>query len=223
MRNLVALVISGLIACACGSLTPTSSLPTSSLTAAPAPSATPSTAEASPEPSASDTATPIPVTSVAPTAIPDWPACTTTQLQLTEPWSGAGLGNAAVQITIQNTSTTGCTLKGYPDLAMVGHGGKRLATHVIRAIGGDYLFPAAAPDAVAIEPGQFASFMIGFTDNPYGPNADKPYDVACPPAVALRVILPSPRRVATTKVSMAPCNGDVRVSPIVPGPNGLRF
>ena len=88
---------------------------------------------------------------------------------------------------------------------------------------GDYMFPAVVPHRVAIKPGEIASFMIGYGDNPFGPTANEPYDVACPPADAVRVTLPGTSEFGTAHVAIGACGGGVRVSPIVPGANGLRF
>jgi uncharacterized protein DUF4232 len=159
----------------------------------------------------------------APTATARWPVCSTFQLHLAAPWSGAGLGNAAIRITMQNVGTNGCTLKGYPDLILVGRNGALLPTHVHRATTGDYMFPAVVPHTVALSPGEAASFMIGYADNEFGPGVGQPYEVACPASIALRVILPDTRQFGTAKVAMGACEGVVNVSPIVPGAAGVQF
>ncbi|MBI3748902.1 MAG: DUF4232 domain-containing protein [Chloroflexi bacterium] len=159
----------------------------------------------------------------APAASAGWPVCSTFQLALAGPWSGAGLGNIATRITLRNVSREGCTLEGYPDVALVGPGGKLLPTHVTRATTGAYTFPAVVPHRVALGPNDVASFMIGWTDNPFGPAADEPYAVACPASVAVRVTFPGTHQFGTAGVPMGACGGLVDVSPIVPGADGLRF
>jgi hypothetical protein len=159
----------------------------------------------------------------APAASANWPVCTTFQLRLAGPWSGAGLGNVAVRITLRNVSAHGCTLQGYPDLMLVGRNGTLLPTHVRRATTGAYMFPGIVPHTVALAPGGVASFMIGYGDNPSGPAVNEPYEVACPPSIAVRVVLPGTTQFGTAKVPMGVCGGVVDVSPIVPGAAGLQF
>jgi hypothetical protein len=159
----------------------------------------------------------------APAASANWPVCSTFQLHLAGPWSGAGLGNVGVRITLRNVGAHGCTLKGYPGLDLVGRDGALLPTHVRRATTGAYMFPGIAPHTVALAPGEVGSFMIGYTDNPFGPAVNEPYEIACPPSVAVRVILPDTTQFGTAKVPMGACGGIVDVSPIVPGADGLQF
>ena len=78
----------------------------------------------------------------APATSADWPVCSTFQLQLAGPWSGAGLGNDVVLITLRNVGAHGCTMKGYPAPVLLAGTGKPLRTHVTQAITGDYMFPA---------------------------------------------------------------------------------
>jgi len=159
----------------------------------------------------------------APAASARWPVCSTFQLQLAGPWTGAGLGNVATLITLRNIGPGGCRLEGYPKVILVARGGHPLRTHDGNATTGDYMFPAVVPHRVAIGPGELASFMIGYGDNPFGPTANQPYDVACPPADAVRISLPGTIEFGTAHVAIGACGGVVRVSPIVPGANGLRF
>lgn len=165
----------------------------------------------------------IQVLPAAPTSSARWPSCSTFQLRLASPWSGAGLGNVGTQITIKNVGSRGCVLEGYPDLMLIGRDGEFLRTRTTPATTGAYLFPAVVPHRVALEPGGFANFMIGFSDTPFGADEDAPYDVACPPAKALRVTYPGTRQFGTAVVPLAPCNGVMTVSPIVPGVNRIEF
>ena len=152
-----------------------------------------------------------------------WPTCTTYQLRLASPWTGAGLGNVATLITIRNVSDRGCTLTGYPTVKLIAADGEFLPTQDHDARDGAYLFPGVAPHLVAVAPGESASFMIGYGDNPSGDDVYKPYDVACPPAVAVRVILPGTHQYGTARAGIGACEGWILVSAIVPGPYGLRF
>ncbi len=159
----------------------------------------------------------------APAASSGWPVCSTFQLHLAGGWSGAGLGNVATQITLTNVSAHPCTLSGYPGVVLIGAGGQLLLTHAAPATTGAYMFPAVATHRVALAPGGIATFMLGYGDNPSGPGLTEPYDIACPVTSAVRVILPGTHEFGTADVSIAPCDGVLDVSPIVPGADRLTF
>jgi hypothetical protein len=153
----------------------------------------------------------------------DWPACTTSQLDMTDGGTGVGLGNVGTLIRLTNVSNAGCNLMGYPGLQLVSAAGTLLPTHVRLATDGDYLFPAIAVGRVALEPGAVAAFQVGYTDNPSGSAANEPYAVACPPARWVRVILPRTQQSGTAPVPMAPCEGNLNISPIFPGRDRIDF
>jgi hypothetical protein len=174
----------------------------------------------SPAANIASTATTLHVFPSAPAASAIWPVCSTFQLHLAGTWTGAGLGNYATQITLTNVSAHACTLEGYPDVVLVGADGRLLVTHATSATTGAYMFPAVDPHLVALAPGAVATFMLGYGGNPSG---DEPYAVACPVASVVRVILPGTHEFGTAIVSIAPCEGLVQVSPIVPGAQRLTF
>lgn len=169
------------------------------------------------------TATTLHVFPSAPAASATWPVCSTFDLHLAGPWTGAGLGNVATQITLMNVSAHACTLKGYPGVVLVGADGRPLVTHATPATTGAYLFPAVVPHRVALAPGDVATFMLAYGDNPSGAGLTEPYAVACPVTSAVRVILPGTHEFGTAIVSIAPCEGLVQVSPIVLGAERLTF
>ena len=163
---------------------------------------------------------------VLPAATPestDWPACTTYQLRMTGTGLGGSLGNAGALFRLQNVSTTGCTLVGYPGLQLVGPSRALLPTHVHDASEGDYLFPTIAVGSVSLAPREFAAFQMGYGDNPSGSAANEPHDVACPIAHWVRIILPQVHQYGTAEVSVSPCEGVVNVSPIFPGRDWIGF
>jgi uncharacterized protein DUF4232 len=153
----------------------------------------------------------------------DWPACTTYQLMMTDGGTGAGLGNVVTLIRLTNVSNSGCYLIGYPGLQLVSATHSLLPTHVHQATQGDYSFPAMAVGRVALGPGDVGAFLVGYTDNPSASAASEPYDVACPPATWLRVILPQTHQWGTADLLTAPCEGSVNVSPIFPGRDRIEF
>jgi hypothetical protein len=159
----------------------------------------------------------------APPASDDWPTCTTFQLEMTGSDLGVGLGNAAAIVRLRNVSSHGCTLDGYPGVQLVSRTRVELLTVIRQAVDGAYMFPAVRVQRVALVPGDTASFEIGFSDNPFGGGENLPYDIACPPARWVRVILPGTNQFGTAELAIAPCEGVVDISPIFPGRNRLEF
>jgi len=159
----------------------------------------------------------------APRSTRAWPTCTTLQLHMTGIDKGAGLGNVGALFRLKNTSSAGCTLIGYPGIRLVSPTGAVLHSDVHEAIDGDYLFPAIVPHRVALAPGAYAAFNLGYGDNPSGAGASEPYDVACPTARWVRIVLPETHQFGTASFAMAPCEGRMNVSPIFPGADWISF
>ena len=157
----------------------------------------------------------------APAASASWPRCASTQLGMTATGTGAGLGHVGVLFTLRNTSSVSCRLDGYPRLQLLGASGQRLPTTVVRAVSGAYLFPAVVPHRVALPPGAVGSFDLQYGDIPVGAAANEPSATACPAATHVEVTPPSAADHAVVMARMAPCGGQVVVSPVVPGARWL--
>jgi Protein of unknown function (DUF4232) len=156
----------------------------------------------------------------APPAAASWPRCQPGQLTATLTSMGAATGNVGVDIVLRNVSAVPCHLYGFPGLQMLSASGAALPTTAYW--GGSYLFPALRPHLVGLAPGQKASFDLAYGDNPTG-NPPPPYQQACPTAAALVIIPPDDFTSLTTAVTIAPCNGDLSVSPVVPGTAHIPF
>jgi hypothetical protein len=167
--------------------------------------------------------TPIHVLPVASPASASWPTCTTFQLPFTGETEGAAAGSISVRVALKNASAIGCTIEGYPGLQLIAPDGRLLPTSTHQAATGSMTFPAVVPHRVALAPGGFASFDVGYADNPFGAAANEPYSVACPASSWVRIILPGTHEYRTAALSMGACSGALDVSPIVPGPNGFSF
>ena len=154
----------------------------------------------------------------APPASVAWPTCTTFQLQLSAVSLGAAMGNLGDVVRLQNRSTQHCQLTGYPGLMLISPNGDRLPTTARPAVDGSYLFPALAVRRVALVPGGYTSFEIGYQDQPSGSANNEPYDAACPAAAWLRVTLPGTDEYGTLREPLAPCEGVIDVAPLVAGP-----
>jgi hypothetical protein len=159
----------------------------------------------------------------APAASATWPLCTTGDVQIADQGTGAGLGHVGVLFTVHNVSATACRLSGYPGLRLLASNGNALPTTVHDAATGTYLFPAVAPHRVALRPGGYAVFELEYGDNPTGSQASEPYSTACPAASQADVTLPGASASTAIPASLAPCAGDVWVSPIIPGRKLITF
>jgi hypothetical protein len=165
----------------------------------------------------SDATSTVQVLSTAPPGSASWPGCTQNQIQIAASSSGVAAGHMGVLFTLQNVSSVSCRLFGYPGLELLGPGGTRLPTTVVR--GGSYLFPSIAPHWVALPPGTFAAFDVEYGDVPSetGPSE------TCPTASGAEVYVPGSYDFSVVAVSMAPCGGEVVVSPVVPGRSWVGF
>jgi hypothetical protein len=160
---------------------------------------------------------------VASSATVAWPACTTFQLRMTLANIGAAAGSVGALVRLQNVSANGCNLDGYPSLELIAPDGHLLPTHVSDAVTGGMLFPAIPVHRVALAPGATAAFALGYSDNPFGPDPNEPYEIACPTARWVRVILPAVGEFGTASGPIAPCEGEIGVSPLFPGQDWIRF
>jgi len=153
----------------------------------------------------------------APAASGSWPQCSPSQVQITAKAMGAAMGHVGVLFALQNTSPTSCRLYGFPGMLLLGGSGQGLPTTVDRVVTGSYLILGIAPHWVALPPGAVGSFDLEYGDNPVGSQASEPYAQACPSAARADVTLPNSYNHSVVPVSMAPCGGQVLVSPVVPG------
>jgi hypothetical protein len=159
----------------------------------------------------------------APPASASWPVCTPDDVRISAASAGAGLGHVGVLFTVHNISATRCRLLGYPALRLVARDGRQLPTTVHDATAGTYLFPPVAARRVALPPGGYAAFELEYEDIPSGPQASEPYAIACPAAAGAEVILPGTSSGPVIAAQMAPCDGAVWVSPVIPGRTWVTF
>jgi hypothetical protein len=157
----------------------------------------------------------------APAASASWPRCAKSQLSMAATSTGAGLGHAGVLFTLRNTSSASCRMFGYPGLQLLSASGQQLPTTVVPAGSGAYLFPAVVPHWVALQPGAVGSFDLQYGDTPVGSAASEPDAQACPAATHVEVTMPKTTGHVVVPASMAPCGGQVLVSPVVPGAHWL--
>jgi hypothetical protein len=119
---------------------------------------------------------------------------------------------------VRNVSALPCHLSGFPGLQMLAATAALLPTTT--HWGGSFLFPALRPHLVGLRPSQTASFDLAWADMPVG---TAPYRQACPAAAALVIIPPDDFTALRATAKIAPCEGDLDVSPIVPGTIPIPF
>lgn len=121
------------------------------------------------------------------------------------------LGHEEFRVQLSNTSTTTCTLFGYPGLQLRSSTGNALPTEVKR--GSSYLVRPETPEPVTLKPGQTASFVVGFEDQTGFPGQ------SCPVALVMDVTPPNDYHsleIHGSFSSYGPC-GRYVVSPVYAG------
>ncbi|MGH9058832.1 MAG: DUF4232 domain-containing protein [Acidimicrobiales bacterium] len=125
--------------------------------------------------------------------------------------TGAATGHVGQVITFRNTSSTPCTLEGYPGLGMLDAQGHAIATKVSR--GTSYIVHAQKPALVTVAPGGKASFALGYTD------ATGYSGMHCPSSSSLEVTPPNAYHHLVISDHLSPYGpcGKITVSPVYPG------
>ena len=154
----------------------------------------------------------------APPGASAWQRCQPDQLSATLVSLGVATGHIGAQIVLRNVSPLPCHLFGFPGLQLLAASGTPLPT--ITHWGGSFLFPALGPHLVGLTPSQTASFDLAYTDVPAG---NLPYLQACPAAATVVIIPPDDVTSLRATGRIAPCHGDLDVSPVVPGTIGIPF
>jgi uncharacterized protein DUF4232 len=119
---------------------------------------------------------------------------------------------------LRNVSGLPCHLYGFPGLQMLSASGAPLPTTT--HWGGSFLFPPLRPHLVGLRTSQTASFDLAYTDIP---TMNLPYQQACPAAATLLIIPPDDVTSLRVPAKIAPCEGDLDVSPVVPGTIPIPF
>lgn len=154
----------------------------------------------------------------APPGAAAWPRCQPGQLSAALVTLGAATGHVGAEVVLRNVSAAPCHLAGFPGLRMLSASGAplRTTTHW----GGSFLFPAISPRLVGLRTSQTASFDLAYTDIP---TARLPLPRACPAAATLAIIPPGDVTSLRAPAKIAPCEGELDVSPVVPGTTPIAF
>lgn len=147
--------------------------------------------------------------------VPAPPRCTQDQISLRSGSDGAATTHYRRNIVLTNVSSTPCSLRGYPGVRFVDASGTTQPTD--QRNGASFMWSTHETNTVALEPGGTASFAIA------GYDYDAAANQACPTAYGVEVIPPGQRQGVVVHVDWPHCfNGQVDVSPVVPGSNGPR-
>lgn len=88
--------------------------------------------------------------------------CQMSELDITQTGGGGAAGTDERTFSLVNTSTSTCTLYGYPGLLLLGPSATAEPTTVDR--GGGLTFENVAPSTVTLAPGATAYFNVGYSD-----------------------------------------------------------
>lgn len=189
----VVLVLSLLVAAACGSTARTASAAPTTPSAAT--SVIPSPSPPAETPVASVSAPSGSAPSLGPSQAAAAP-CTAAQLVISVVDSSAGLGTVGAWLRFLNTSSTTCALHGWPTLiAVTASGAETTARDTQGGVGGGMWFPrVTGVPTVTLEPSEDAFAAYGGGDNPFGASTcPAPYHVlrVAPPGSDVFLTLPA--------------------------------
>lgn len=139
------------------------------------------------------------------------PQCRYQQLSIRHDAEDAAMGGVRnMRYFFTNTSSSSCTLKGYPRFELLNRTGqvapRGRARNGITRMGDDFKAP---PRLVTIEPGKTATFWIHYLVRGAGSLRRKP----CPIYRRFRITAPGTRRVFIERDEIEVC-GDLEVSPV---------
>lgn len=138
------------------------------------------------------------------------PQCLGENLSVRRVSDEAGVGNRAVNYAFTNTSSTTCTLKGYPGFALLGKRGRRMRGIQVGRSDATYFMPEQAPQEVIMEPGKTAWFQVAYSVVQSTPRK-------CPVSAKVEIIAPGTRRALIIADRLDPCGGGVMVTPVRSG------
>jgi Protein of unknown function (DUF4232) len=136
--------------------------------------------------------------------------CQPSQLHLAVVGGTGAAGTLTTTIGMTNTSSSTCTMQGYPGMQLLNAAGAPIPTTVVR---GQAHFPDptanAAPALVSLTAGASARYSMQYSDVPVGGEA------SCPASTKTEVTPPTDTAFAVMTLSITACdNGTVHVSPV---------
>ncbi len=137
--------------------------------------------------------------------------CQPSQLKLSSQTGNGAAGTITLVITMTNTSTTTCSLYGYPGMQLLDAKGTDLPTKVIRGgVETTPSSPAKKPaSTVTLAPGKVAAYSLTYSDVPTG------NETSCPESAKAEVTAPNDTATATMTLAISACaGGTLHVSPV---------
>lgn len=180
-----------------------------STTTSSGPSSTPTSSGTGSTESLPQGSVPINTTTTAPlSAANAGPTCTKAQLSIAQSGGNITATGYVAQFTLTNTSSSRCSLNGYPVPIIIGALGP-LATHPTNnGVSGQ---KAYAVSTVSLSPkGGAASFLMSW--NPIS----SPAASSCPDGTEIEFTLPNVKGGLTAQSTVKACGGNVNLSPLQP-------
>jgi len=150
------------------------------------------------------------------------PACTNSQVTVSDSGGGAGLGHEDQILLFTNNSSVACTLTGYPGVAGLNANGQQQvhATRTSSGYMGGLLPGTTTLPLVSLVPGRSASAVVEGTDNPLGPQPcpHYPFLLVTPPNLTKQVRV-EVSGLGTRPPGLPGCT-TIQVHPVVPGSTG---
>jgi hypothetical protein len=159
--------------------------------------------------SSSTTTTTSSVATTTPTTSAAAPACS--HITATAGQGQGAAGTITGVITVTNTGPSGCTVNGYPTMALYSGSGAPITVTMVNGLTVSLSPPAnAGPSAVTIGASSTAQFAYQFSDVPVGA------ETSCPSSESVSVTMPGATSGSPAfALAIAPCNnGTIRVSPV---------
>jgi hypothetical protein len=145
------------------------------------------------------------------------PMCTSRDLGVRAGRPGAATTHYARAVIVRNTSSSVCSIRGYPGIEFDDASGHPLPTNDRRTLSA-FMWHLDGYETLRLAPGQDVSFALG------GVDYDVAHNRACPTAPALKVIAPGDyTQLPAVGINWPYCfGGQVDVSPFVAGTRGPR-
>jgi hypothetical protein len=140
--------------------------------------------------------------------------CGAGQISVSVGASSAGLGHLGQALRFQNVGSTACSLRGYPGVALVRSGGRRLnAARTPNGYLGGLSTSARSDPVIRLRPHQSGSALLEGEDSTAGGRA-------CPRYAALLVTPPNQTVTARMARPLSIC--DPQIHPVVGGTSGRQ-
>ncbi|HEV2238812.1 MAG TPA: DUF4232 domain-containing protein [Ktedonobacterales bacterium] len=136
------------------------------------------------------------------------PTCQTGQLDLVQGRGGVALGTAALSLSFRNHTAQGCSLTGYPSIAIFDAQGHMVPIQ-LQQVTVAYTFNSAPVQMVALAAGAQAYFKLQWADGTGS-------QVNCATAATAEITPPGSASAITAPLQVRECGGTLTISPVEP-------